>query len=175
MIKTKTWQEVAYGTDAPESTKDTVSFEFFKPILHDVLSKLEGSGQVHIPLANTTDNSKQLKQSVNKYGIPQSSITSNWLVRNEENLHDGYIIRYHNLKLWHDVLKQRKSVMTTKIADKLTKINESFTINMYDNGYMVEVGGRSEDDNWVTTKIICSSLDQVIEIVKEAAEMPRHD
>ena len=145
MTKTKNWQEVAYGTDAPESTKDTVSFEFFKPILYDVLTKLEGS------------------------------ITSNWLVRNEENLHDGYIIRYHNLKLWRDVLKQRKSVMTTKIADKLTKINESFTINMYDNGYMVEVGGRSEDDNWVTTKIICSSLDQVIEIVKEAAEMPRHD
>lgn len=167
MTKTKTWQE-AYGTDTPESTKDTVSFEFFKPILHDVLSRLEGSGQIHIPLANTTDNGKQLKQSVTKYGILQSNVTSNWLVRNEENLHDGYIVRYHNLK-------QRKSVMTTKISDKLHKVNESFTINMYDNGYMVEVGGRSEDDNWITTKIICSSLDEVIEIVKEAASMPRHD
>ena len=27
-----------------------------------------------------------------------------------------------------------------KLSDKLTKVNESFTINMYDNGYMVEVG-----------------------------------
>jgi len=63
----------------------------------------------------------------------------------------------------------------TKIADKLDKVNESFTVNMYDNGYMVEVGGRNEEDNWITTKIICSSIDEVIELVKEAAEMPRHD
>ena len=46
---------------------------------------------------------------------------------------------------------------------------------MYDNGYMVEVGGRNEEDNWITSKIICSSLDEVIELVKEAAEMPRND
>ena len=63
----------------------------------------------------------------------------------------------------------------TKIADKLDKVNESFTINMYDNGYMVEVGGRDGDDNWVTTKIICSKIEEVIELVKEAASMPRHD
>ena len=63
----------------------------------------------------------------------------------------------------------------TKIADKLDKVNESFTVNMYDNGYMVEVGGRNEEDNWITTKIICSSIDEVIELVKEAATMPRHD
>ena len=63
----------------------------------------------------------------------------------------------------------------TKIEDKLVKVNESFTINMYDNGYMVEVGGRCEDDNWVTTKIICSKIEEVIELVKEAASMPRHD
>ena len=63
----------------------------------------------------------------------------------------------------------------TKIADKLDKVNESFTVNMYDNGYMIEVGGRNEEDNWVTTKIICATIDEVIELVKEAATMPRHD
>ena len=62
-----------------------------------------------------------------------------------------------------------------KIKDKLVKVNESFTINMYDNGYMVEVGGRSEDDDWTNSKIICSSIDEVIELVKEAATMPRND
>ena len=63
----------------------------------------------------------------------------------------------------------------TKIADKLSKVNESFTVNMYDNGYMVEVGGRNDDDNWITTKIICATIDEVIELVKEAATMPRQD
>ena len=61
------------------------------------------------------------------------------------------------------------------IADKLTKVNESFTINMYDNGYMVEVGGRDEEDDWKTSKIICATLDEVIDIVREVDAMPRND
>jgi ketol-acid reductoisomerase len=62
-----------------------------------------------------------------------------------------------------------------KIADKLTKVNESFTINMYDNGYMVEVGGRDSEDEWKTSKIICNTLDEVIDIVRQADAMPRND
>jgi hypothetical protein len=33
-----------------------------------------------------------------------------------------------------------------KISDKLAKVNESFSINMYDNGFLIEVSGRDEDD-----------------------------
>jgi len=61
------------------------------------------------------------------------------------------------------------------ISDKLTKVNESFTINMYDNGYMVEVGGRDSEDEWKTSKIICNTLDEVIDIVRQADAMPRND
>lgn len=60
-----------------------------------------------------------------------------------------------------------------KISDKLSKVNESFTVNMYDNGFMFEIGGRNKDEDWSTTKLLCNSIDQVIELVKEAAEMPR--
>lgn len=63
----------------------------------------------------------------------------------------------------------------TKVSDKLTKVNESFTINMYDNGYMVEVGGRDSEDEWKTAKIICNTLDEVIDIVRQADAMPRND
>jgi len=62
-----------------------------------------------------------------------------------------------------------------KIADKLSKVNESYTIYMYDNGYMVEVGGRDDEGEWKSSKIICAELDQVIELVREAADMPRND
>ena len=61
------------------------------------------------------------------------------------------------------------------IADKLTKVNESFTINMYDNGYMVEIGGRDSEDEWKTSKIICNTLDEVIDIVRQVNDMPRND
>jgi ketol-acid reductoisomerase len=56
-----------------------------------------------------------------------------------------------------------------KLSDKLTKCGDSLTINMYDNGYMVEVSGRDDDDNWKTAKILCSTLEEVYEVIKEAA------
>ena len=35
-----------------------------------------------------------------------------------------------------------------KYLNKLQKVNESITINRYDNGYMVEVTGRDDDNDW---------------------------
>ena len=50
---------------------------------------------------------------------------------------------------------------------KLFKVNESVTINRYDNAWMVEVGGRNENDDWKTCKIVCNTEDELIDIVKE--------
>lgn len=59
----------------------------------------------------------------------------------------------------------------TKFSDKLTKINESYTINRYDNGFMVEAGGRNKKGDYVNAKILCNTLDEVLSLVKEAGEM----
>ena len=56
-------------------------------------------------------------------------------------------------------------------GDKLTKINESYTINRYDNGFMVEAGGRNKKGDYVTAKILCNTLDEVLALVREAGEM----
>lgn len=60
-----------------------------------------------------------------------------------------------------------------KIADKLKKINRSVTINLYDNGYMVEVDGRDFDDDYTDVKIVCLSLQEINDIVAEAVEMEK--
>ena len=60
-----------------------------------------------------------------------------------------------------------------KLSDKLTKVNENFTINMYDNGYMIEVGGRDDEDNWKTAKIIVNTVDELLALVQEATEIER--
>jgi len=62
-----------------------------------------------------------------------------------------------------------------KLSDKLTKVNESFTINMYDNGYMVEVGGRDSEDEWKTAKIMVTTVDELLALVREAVEMTRSE
>ena len=63
----------------------------------------------------------------------------------------------------------------SKISDKLTKVSESFTVNMYDNGYMIEVGGQDANDDWRTAKITVQELDSLIALIKEAASMERRD
>ena len=60
-----------------------------------------------------------------------------------------------------------------KLSSKLEKVNDSFSVNMYDNGYMFEMGGRNEDEDWVTAKIVCNTVDELVALIKEASEMPR--
>jgi hypothetical protein len=60
-----------------------------------------------------------------------------------------------------------------KLSDKLKKCGDSLTVNMYDNGYMVEVTGRDSQDEWKSAKIMCQTLDQVNAVIVEAASMPR--
>ncbi len=61
--------------------------------------------------------------------------------------------------------------VVSKISDKLTKINESYTVNRYDNGFMIEAGGRNKKGDYVTAKILCNTLDEVLALVKEAGDM----
>ena len=61
----------------------------------------------------------------------------------------------------------------SKLSDKLEKVNENYTINMYDNGFMIEVSGRDSDDEYKTAKIMVPTIEQLVELVKEAAEMER--
>ena len=74
-----------------------------------------------------------------------------------------------------ELTKQEKNMATAKsvnkLSDKLTKVNESFTVNRYDNGYMVEAGGRNKKGDYVNAKIVAGSIDEVLALVKEALEM----
>jgi len=60
-----------------------------------------------------------------------------------------------------------------KLSDKLVKCNDSLTVNLYDNGFMVEVSGRDSEDDWKSAKIMCQTLDEVYSVIAEAANMPR--
>ena len=60
----------------------------------------------------------------------------------------------------------------SKIADKLDKVNESFTVNRYDNGFMLEIGGRKDDD-WKTAKIMVPTIEDLVVLIKEASELDR--
>jgi hypothetical protein len=58
---------------------------------------------------------------------------------------------------------------------KLNVVNESFTINRYDNGFMVEVSGRDKENDWKTAKVMCNTEADLFEVIKEALAMPLDD
>lgn len=65
----------------------------------------------------------------------------------------------------------KKSIKT--ISDKLAKVNDNFTVYMYDNGYMIEVSGQDGEENWESAKIMCSTVDELTALVHEATTMER--
>lgn len=60
-----------------------------------------------------------------------------------------------------------------KLYDKISKVNDNFTVYMYDNGFMLEVGGRDDNGDWVTAKILCKDMDELIGLIQEATSMER--
>jgi hypothetical protein len=58
-----------------------------------------------------------------------------------------------------------------KKLSKLAKVNESFTVNRYDNGFMIEVGGRDKENDWKTAKVMCATEAELFEVIKEALSM----
>jgi hypothetical protein len=58
----------------------------------------------------------------------------------------------------------------TKLA-KLAKVNESITINRYDNAWMVEIGGRDKKEEWKNSKTVCNTEEELVALIKEYNSM----
>ena len=65
-----------------------------------------------------------------------------------------------------------KVLKIVNVADKLEKVDNSFTVNRYDNGYMLEINGRTKDGEWTTSKTIANSIEDLLVLVKEAITLP---
>jgi hypothetical protein len=63
--------------------------------------------------------------------------------------------------------------MSAKVKDILSKVEEDFRVNMYSNGYMLEVSGRDSKDEWASAKIICNNVEELITLIKETTTLPR--
>jgi hypothetical protein len=59
------------------------------------------------------------------------------------------------------------------INDKLAKVNDHYSVNMYDNGFMLEISGRDHSDEWANAKIVANDIDELVELIREAASLPR--
>ena len=58
---------------------------------------------------------------------------------------------------------------------KLKKINESYTIYRYDNGFRFEASGRDAENEWKNVNIILNSEEELFEVIKEANVMAKDE
>jgi hypothetical protein len=58
------------------------------------------------------------------------------------------------------------SNLVETINNKIRKRDEDFRIYTYDNGYLIEVGGRNDEDDWVTAKVFAQTIAEVQEAVE---------
>lgn len=65
------------------------------------------------------------------------------------------------------------SFMDINLPSKFLSINESITINFYDNGFMLEVTGEDENDNWVCAKIIFTSLHDIFTLLEQFSTLKK--
>lgn len=62
-----------------------------------------------------------------------------------------------------------------KISDKIAKVSDNFSINIYDNGFLFDIGGRDEDEEYRNAKIMVPTVEALLELVKEAVSLPRDE
>lgn len=55
--------------------------------------------------------------------------------------------------------------------NKLATVSESINVYRYDNGWMVEIGGKDTKDDWKTAKIMCATEEEMIQLIKEYNSM----
>lgn len=54
---------------------------------------------------------------------------------------------------------------------KLAKVNDSFSVYRYDNGWMLEVSGHDKKEDWTTAKIMCNTEEELFALIKEYNQM----
>lgn len=61
------------------------------------------------------------------------------------------------------------------MLEDFAKVNDTVTVYRFHNGWMVEVSGKSSDDEWPTRKIVCEDLTMVHKLLIEYAAIPLND
>ena len=62
---------------------------------------------------------------------------------------------------------QQKTLRCDMVKNKLSKVSDSYTINRYDNGFMVEISGRDSEGDYKTSKVLCNTEEDLLTVIKQ--------
>ena len=55
----------------------------------------------------------------------------------------------------------------------IVKRDEEFTVYEYDNGYMLQCSGRDDKDDWATSKLMYTRVDDMINGILDLLKLPK--
>ena len=64
-----------------------------------------------------------------------------------------------------DVITENEEYMAK--LDVLKTVENYIKIDRYDNGWVVEVNGLAENEQWKTTKTVCTTEQEVVDLFRE--------
>jgi len=59
------------------------------------------------------------------------------------------------------------------ILNELAKVNQNYEVQQYDNGFLLEIGGRDHNDDWTNRKLLVTSESDLIELIKVIHSLPK--
>ena len=63
--------------------------------------------------------------------------------------------------------------MSKLVTKNIVKGVDSVSVNILDNGYTLEFTGYNASNDWVTSKVIVASVDELCAHIKEITGIPR--
>lgn len=67
--------------------------------------------------------------------------------------------------------QEKMSKKITKVSDKLDKVDDYFTVQIYDNGYMIDISGRRKDEEFDSAKILANDIEGLITLIREISNI----
>ena len=49
--------------------------------------------------------------------------------------------------------------------EKFKTVNDSFEVTLCENGYIVNISGRTDADDWINKKIVCTTLEELFVLI----------
>ena len=62
--------------------------------------------------------------------------------------------------------------MKNDMIANIAQIDERIEIYKYSNGYMVELNGKDTEDEYITQKLICNSIEDVLQLITDVDKIP---
>jgi hypothetical protein len=65
------------------------------------------------------------------------------------------------------------SKTTVEFLKRATKVSDNFSITLCENGFVVDVSGSDSNDDWINSKIVFNSLEDLMSFIKDISKLEK--